>query len=77
MMAIDFSSTAADSPWLAAITWLKEIFDAEQNDQPSIQSPPVLKKHDQNGYKNTCLILMPKVSKNFMLIAMNFGFIAK
>ena len=27
MMAIDFSSTITDSPWLTAITWLKEIFD--------------------------------------------------
>jgi TnpA family transposase len=30
MMAIDFSSTAPDSPWLAAITWLKDIFDADK-----------------------------------------------
>jgi TnpA family transposase len=30
MMAIDFSSTAPDSPWLAAITWLKDIFDTDK-----------------------------------------------
>lgn len=30
MMAIDFSSTSDDSPWLAAITWLKEIFGADK-----------------------------------------------
>ena len=30
MMAIDFSSTTTDSPWLAAITWLKEIFGADK-----------------------------------------------
>ena len=41
MMAIDFSSTAPDSPWLAAITWLKEIFDADKtiNKYPVIESP--------------------------------------
>jgi len=30
MMAIDFSSTITDSPWLTAVTWLKEIFDLEK-----------------------------------------------
>jgi len=30
MMAIDFSSTTSDSPWLTAITWLKDIFDADK-----------------------------------------------
>lgn len=30
MRAIDFSSTASDSPWLTAITWLKDIFDADK-----------------------------------------------
>ncbi|WP_193786959.1 DUF4158 domain-containing protein, partial [Legionella feeleii] len=30
MMAIDFSSTAADSPWLKTITWLKELFGANK-----------------------------------------------
>ena len=30
MMAIDFSSTINDSPWLAAISWLKEIFTVEK-----------------------------------------------
>lgn len=30
MMAIDFSSTAYDSPWFSAITWLKKIFGAEK-----------------------------------------------
>lgn len=30
MMAIDFSSTKAESPWLAAIAWLKEVFGANK-----------------------------------------------
>ena len=41
MMAIDFSSTVPDSSWLAAITWLKEIFGAEKtiNKYPVTDSP--------------------------------------
>ncbi|WP_416209929.1 Tn3 family transposase [Legionella sp. PATHC035] len=41
MMAIDFSSTVADSPWLAAITWLKELFGANKtiNQYPVTASP--------------------------------------
>jgi TnpA family transposase len=41
MMAIDFSSTASDSPWFAAITWLKKIFGAEKtlNKYPVTESP--------------------------------------
>jgi TnpA family transposase len=30
MMAIDFSSSIPNSPWLSAITWLKSIFDADK-----------------------------------------------
>lgn len=30
MIAIDFSSTKADSPWLAAVLWLKEIFQSNK-----------------------------------------------
>ena len=41
MMAIDFSSTVAESPWLAAITWLKEVFSANKtiNRYPVTASP--------------------------------------
>jgi TnpA family transposase len=41
MMAIDFSSTASDSPWFAAVTWLKKIFDADKtlNKYPVTDSP--------------------------------------
>lgn len=41
MMAIDFSSTATDSPWLAAITWFKELFSANKtiNQYPVTASP--------------------------------------
>jgi TnpA family transposase len=41
MMAIDFSSTKADSPWFTAITWLKEIFNADKtiNRYPITASP--------------------------------------
>lgn len=31
MMALDFTSTTADNPWLAAIFWLKSIFSQEQS----------------------------------------------
>lgn len=31
VLALDFSSTAEDSPWLAAINWLKDTFTAEQS----------------------------------------------
>ena len=41
MMAIDFSSTVPDSPWLAAITWLKTIFDAGKTiDKYSVDESP-------------------------------------
>lgn len=41
MIAIDFSSTATDSPWIAVITWLKEIFMAEKNiTQYSVTASP-------------------------------------
>ena len=30
MMALDFSSVTADSPWLNAINWLKDIFHLKQ-----------------------------------------------
>lgn len=41
MMAIDFSSITADSPWLAAIIWLKELFGANKtiNRYPVTASP--------------------------------------
>ena len=41
MMAIDFSSTKPDSPWFAAINWLKKIFDADKtlNKYPVSDSP--------------------------------------
>jgi len=41
MMAIDFSSTASDSPWFAAVTWLKKIFGADKtlNKCPVTDSP--------------------------------------
>ena len=41
MMAIDFSSTVPESPWLSAITWLKGIFDADKtiNKCPISESP--------------------------------------
>ena len=29
-LALEFSSTAADSPWLAALTWMKEVFSRQQ-----------------------------------------------
>jgi hypothetical protein len=41
MMAIDFSSTADESPWLKAITWLKELFGANKtiNQYPVTATP--------------------------------------
>ena len=41
MMAMDFSSTNADSPWLAAVMWLKEIFSDKKtiNQYPVSESP--------------------------------------
>lgn len=41
MMAIDFSSTTAENPWLEAITWLKELFSANKtiNRYPVTASP--------------------------------------
>lgn len=41
MMAIDFSTSISDSPWFAAITWLKTIFDANKTIQkfPITDSP--------------------------------------
>lgn len=41
MMAIDFSSTADESPWLKAITWLKELFGANKtiNQYPVTANP--------------------------------------
>lgn len=74
MMAIDFSSTADESPWLKAITWLKELFGANKtiNQYPVTANP---EKPGKNAWKNTCLMRMPRVRKNSMPIAMNFGFI--
>jgi len=41
MIAIDFSSTTADSPWLKVITWFKEIFGANKkiNQYPVAVAP--------------------------------------
>ena len=41
MMAIDFSSTVPDNPWLAAITWFKTIFGAGKTiDKYSVDESP-------------------------------------
>ena len=41
MISMDFSSITADSPWLAAVMWLKEIFAAKKtiNQYPAAESP--------------------------------------
>ena len=77
-MAIDFASTCADNPWLAALAWMKDVFTKQQR----LSQRPLNECPEETIPKRSAALSADHSTKreadrSAALIATNFGFTAK